>query len=84
MGKFMIYGTHETLPKYTSQARDANLRHSDWLKSASRVARRTKQLRGVWTLWHIRAVLILISHAVYTVPSVNTPHVINVLSNQIV
>ena len=35
---FWFWGHHETLPKYMSRARDANLRHSDWLKSASRVA----------------------------------------------
>ena len=37
MGKLHVLGTHETLPKYMSQARHASLRHSDWLKSESRV-----------------------------------------------
>ena len=33
-GQIHVLGTHETLPKYMSQARDVNLCHSDWLKSA--------------------------------------------------
>ena len=33
-GQIHVLGTQETLPKYMSQARDANLRHSDWFKSA--------------------------------------------------
>ena len=56
-----VLGTHETLPKYTSQARDANLRH----------ARPTKQLVNSWRK---RAVLILIGQSI---PYVNTPHVLS-------
>ena len=33
-----VLETHETLPKYMSRARGANVRHSDWLKSALRIA----------------------------------------------
>ena len=51
-----ILGTHETLPKYMSQARDANLHHSDWLKSPSRVPQNSC----------IRAVPILMSHIIFT------------------
>ena len=35
MGNFHILGTHKKIPKYMSQACDANLCHSDWLKSMS-------------------------------------------------
>ena len=55
-----------------SQACDANLRHSDWLKSALHIAQNS---------WHIRAVLILIRQSI---PSVNTPPRDYVSSSQIV
>ena len=35
MGKIHVLVTHETLPKYVSRARDANLCHSDWFRSTS-------------------------------------------------
>ena len=60
-----ILGTHETLTKYISQMRDANLRHSGWLKSAS-PGTQNKLVNS----WHICAVLIFISQSI---PSVNTP-----------
>ena len=34
-GQIHVLGIHEALPKYMSQARNANLHHSDWFKSAS-------------------------------------------------
>ena len=37
-GQIHVLGTHETHQKYMSQARDANLHHSDWLKFVSCVA----------------------------------------------
>ena len=50
-GQIHVLGTHETLPKYMSQARDANLRHSDWLKSASRIAQKSWQTAVTYTLF---------------------------------
>ena len=45
-GQIHVLGTHETLPKYTCQARDANFCHSEWFKSVLRVAQNSWQTAG--------------------------------------
>ena len=80
-GQIHILGTHETLPKYTSQARDANLRHYDWLKSASRVAQNSWWTAGE-QLAHMRCSNF--DKPVYTIRLKYTPHVITFCPDQIV
>ena len=54
-----ILETHETLPQYMRQVRDANLRHCDLFKSALRVVQNSWQTAGTY-------MLLMISH-VFTI-----------------